>query len=114
MPSLQLISLSAIYFIWKKGKWSILPVVVVLDLFIAVQLNIHATVVYPIHVSQAQKELKKTEANREAYNGDHVIEHQSPGCGLQILWDWFAIITSFCISRRGMATTRTSSMGIGI
>jgi hypothetical protein len=81
---IQLIFLSTIYFIWKKRNWSILPVVVVLDMFIAVQLNIHATVVYPIHISQAQKELKKTEANRELYKGDHVIEHQSPGCGLQI------------------------------
>ncbi|MDZ4750682.1 MAG: hypothetical protein SGI87_03620 [Flavobacteriales bacterium] len=81
---IQIILLFSIAYLWRKKKWNYLPLVVFLDLFIAVQLNIHGTVVYPIHISQAQKELRKTEANRMTYSGDNIIHHDSPSCGLKI------------------------------
>jgi uncharacterized membrane protein len=82
--TIQLLILGCVVYLWTKKKWNYIPVVVFLDLFIAVQLNIHATVVYPIHISQAQKELKKTEANRKEYSGDNVLLHESTKCGLNI------------------------------
>jgi hypothetical protein len=81
---IQLVLLSLIMLAVRKSKTSWLVPLVALDMFIAVQLNIHATVVYPMKTSNAQREMVSAVQGRKPYAGENLIGFHSDSCDLRI------------------------------